>query len=96
MSFDFAVIGAGAWGTAIANNLARLGKGKVIIWAKEKEVVTQINNENKNNIFLKGISLEKNIFATEDLSEALASYIFYVTPVQRFRSIIRLQKKLYK
>ena len=92
MSFDFAVIGAGAWGTAIANNLARLGKGKVIIWAKEKEVVTQINNENKNDTFLKGISLEKNIFATEDLSEALASYIFYVTPVQRFRSIIRLQK----
>ena len=37
MSFDFAVIGAGAWGTAIANMLSRLGNGKVVIWAKEKE-----------------------------------------------------------
>jgi len=92
MSFSFAVIGAGAWGTAIANTLARLDKGKVIIWAKEKEVVSQINKENKNDVFLKGINLEKNIYATENLSEALANYIFYVTPAQSFRSIISLQK----
>ena len=92
MSFSFAVIGAGAWGTAIANTLARLDKGKVIIWAKEKEVVSQINKENKNDTFLKGINLEKNIYATENLSEALANYIFYVTPAQSFRKIINLQK----
>ena len=92
MSFDFAVIGAGAWGTAIANMLSRLGNGKVVIWAKEKEVVDQINTENKNDRFLKGINLEKNIFATECLSEAIASYIFYVTPAQSFRNIINQQK----
>ena len=92
MSFEFAVIGAGAWGTAIANVLSRLDKGRVIIWAKEKEVVDQINQENKNDMFLKGVNLEKNIYATENLFDALGSYIFYVTPAQSFRNIIRQQK----
>ena len=41
MNFKFAVIGGGAWGTAIANLLARLNNSTVIIWAKEKEVVNE-------------------------------------------------------
>ena len=92
MSFEFSVIGGGAWGTAIANLLARLNKGKVILWAKEKEVVKQINTDHKNNKFLSEVRLEKNIFATEYLSEAIAPYIFYVTPAQNFRDTINKQK----
>ena len=55
MGFKFAVIGGGAWGSAIANLLARLNNGRVIIWAKEKEVVNEINTQNKNSLFLEGI-----------------------------------------
>ena len=70
MGFKFAVIGGGAWGSAIANLLARLNNGRVIIWAKEKEVVNEINTQNKNSLFLEGIELEKNIYATDNISEA--------------------------
>ena len=69
MNFKFAVIGGGAWGTAIANSLARLNNGNVIIWAKEKEVVYEINSQHKNSLFLEGIELEKNIYATDNISE---------------------------
>ena len=93
MGFKFAVIGGGAWGSAIANLLARLNNGRVIIWAKEKEVVNEINTQNKNSLFLEGIELEKNIYATDNISEAIAPFIFYVTPAQHFRKIVSLQKK---
>jgi glycerol-3-phosphate dehydrogenase (NAD(P)+) len=93
MSFKFAVIGGGAWGTAIAIFLARLENSSVIIWAQEKEVVKEINQENKNSYFLKNIDLKKNIYATDKLSEAIAPYIFYVTPAQNFRETITKQKK---
>ena len=59
MNFKFAVIGGGAWGTAIANLLARLENSSVVIWAQEKEVVGEINSKNKNSLFLKDIVLEK-------------------------------------
>ena len=93
MSFKFAVIGGGAWWTAIAIFLARLENSSVIIWAQEKEVVKEINQENKNSYFLKNIDLKKNIYATDKLSEAIAPYIFYVTPAQNFRETITKQKK---
>ena len=38
MGFKFAVIGGGAWGSAIANLLARLNNGRVIIWQKKKKL----------------------------------------------------------
>jgi len=92
MKFKFAVIGGGAWGTAIANLLARLRNSSVIIWANEKEVVDEINSFNKNSLFLKGVDLKNNIHATTNLSEAIAPLIFYVTPAQNFRNIILMQK----
>ncbi len=92
MKFKFAVIGGGAWGTAIANSLARLDNSSVIIWAQEKEVVNEINSKNKNSLFLEGIDLENNIYATDNLAEAVAPLIFYVTPAQNFREIISIQQ----
>lgn len=92
MKYKFAVIGGGAWGSAIANLLARLDNSSVIIWAKEREVVDEINSYNKNSLFLKGIDLKNNIHATTDLSKAIAPLIFYVTPAQNFQNIISMQK----
>lgn len=45
------VLGAGAWGTALALHCARMGHD-VMIWALEAEVATQINVEHENKTFL--------------------------------------------
>ena len=54
------VIGAGAWGTGLAQALAR-GGNKVILWAREQEVVDSINNEHENKLFLPN-PLTKGVF----------------------------------
>lgn len=66
-----AVIGAGSWGTALANLLAH--KGFVVdLWAFEPEVKTQIEEERENKEFLPGIPLSENIHPTNNLGEAVA------------------------
>lgn len=93
MKYNYAVVGAGAWGTALANMLAKINNEKIIIWARETEVVDQINNESQNKVFLPNIKLEKNIEATEDINKVVAQYIFYATPSQHFESILISHKK---
>ena len=67
-----AVIGAGAWGTAISIVLGRKGAHDVRLWAFEKEVVAAINGQHENTVFLAGAKLPANIKATDSLKEALA------------------------
>ena len=54
------IIGAGAWGTAMAQALAR-GGNSVEIWAMEPEVADSINNEHENKKFLPGFTLSENL-----------------------------------
>jgi len=64
------VIGAGNWGTALANLLA--GKGiDVVLWAYETDVVTNINNKHKNHLYLQGVTLSRDLAATNNLAEAV-------------------------
>ena len=67
-----AVIGAGAWGTAISIVLGRKGAHDVRLWAFEKEVVAAINQQHENTVFLAGAKLPTNVKATDLLKEALA------------------------
>lgn len=88
----FGVIGAGAWGTAIAQMLAREGQS-VLLWAHEPEVADAINTARENTVFLKGIALKPQIRATnrlEDLGSADA--IFAVAPAQHTRATLRALK----
>ena len=64
------IIGAGAWGTALAMVCQRAGN-EVIIQAHEKEVANSINEIHENITFLKNFKLDKNIVATSDLSQAI-------------------------
>ena len=65
------MVGAGSWGTALANLLA--GKGEqVVMWAYEKEVVEEINRRHRNDLFLPEAPLHASIRATGDLREAVA------------------------
>ena len=88
----FGVIGAGAWGTAIAQMLARDGQS-VLLWARESEVAEAINTARENTVFLKGVALKPQIRATnrlEDLGSADA--IFAVAPAQHTRATLRALK----
>ncbi len=82
------VVGAGAWGTALARLLALKGHD-VRLWAREPEVVEAVNVEHRNDLFLPGVDLPSSIRATHAESEALggARMIVYATPAQHLREI---------
>ncbi len=65
------VIGAGAWGTALAIQSARVGN-RTTIWAHEAEVVADINERHENRIFLGGHRLPDGLDATGDLAGLIA------------------------
>lgn len=76
------VIGAGAWGTALAQMLASDGRA-VLVWAYEPEVVQAINAEHSNPLYLPSASLAPTIRATGDLAElAGLDTLLVVTPAQ--------------
>jgi len=80
------VVGAGAWGTAIATALDRAGSD-VTIWALEEEVVESINLQNENTVYLNGVKLSKNIKATNSFEEiGNAELIYLVSPSQFARA----------
>lgn len=86
------VIGGGAWGTALAQNLANAGKD-VLIWAREDDVVSSINGAHENKPFLSGITLNKNIRATGILADAAKQdALLIVTPAQYVRSTLDAMK----
>lgn len=66
----FAVIGAGSWGTTVAALLCDNGY-EVLLWAREREVVEEINKSNTNPYFMKNMVLPKSLRATGSLEEAL-------------------------
>ena len=77
------VIGAGAWGTALANLLAETG-AEVRMWAREPEVVESVNATGENTPYLAGAPLNRALRVTNSLGEALtgAETVVWVCPVQ--------------
>ena len=75
------VIGGGAWGTGLAQALAR-GSHKVTIWALEDEVVESINKDHENKRFLPGYKLSENITCSKDIVEVATDkdFIFMASP----------------
>ncbi|MGN6155957.1 MAG: NAD(P)H-dependent glycerol-3-phosphate dehydrogenase [Sphingomicrobium sp.] len=83
-----AVIGGGAWGTALAQVAAKAGRD-VLLWAMEGDVVDAINSAHENPVFLPGIPLDPAIRATGDL-DAVGDCDTWlvVTPAQHMRSVL--------
>ncbi len=76
------VIGAGAWGTALAQMLASDGRD-VLLWAFEPEVVEAVNTSRRNPQYLPSAELSQTIRATGDLGEfAGLDTVLAVTPAQ--------------
>jgi glycerol-3-phosphate dehydrogenase (NAD(P)+) len=67
-----AVIGAGAWGTALAIVAGRRDKHEVRLWAYEREVCASLAQSRMNNLFLPGFPVPSSVTATNDLKEALS------------------------
>jgi glycerol-3-phosphate dehydrogenase (NAD(P)+) len=85
-----AVVGAGAWGTALADLLATNGSD-VRIWAFEADVADAINMRHENPRFLPGASLAPRLEATSDLGDALgaADLVIYAVPSAHLRGVVR-------
>ena len=85
-----AVVGAGAWGTALADLLARNGHD-VRLWAFESDVAAALRTTHQNPVFLPGFTVERSIIATGDHREALdgAAIVVYATPSQHLRRVAR-------
>ena len=71
------VIGGGAWGTGLAQALAR-GNHKVTIWAMEDDVVESINNEHENKRFLPGYKLKDTIKCSNNIQEVAEGKEFLI------------------
>ena len=82
------VLGAGAWGTALAQMLASDGRD-VLLWALERELVEEINRSHGNSLYLPGTVLADTIRATGALAEiADCDVVLVVTPAQHTGKVL--------
>lgn len=81
------IVGGGAWGTALAT-VADRAEREVLIWAREREVVDDINSRHINGLFLPDMPLKPAIRATAALTD-LAGHdaLLLVTPAQALRAV---------
>src|SRR5712692_10378815 len=86
-----AVVGGGAWGTALADLLARKGDfDTIILWAREPEVVESVNREHMNHMFLPDAALAPAVAAEEDLTAAVrgADVVVSAAPSHAVREVM--------
>ncbi len=84
---NVSIVGAGAWGTALAQTLNQSGKS-VTIWAREPDVMADINERHVNRTYLPGVPLDAGVRAISDLREAAqADAILLAVPAQHLRSV---------
>lgn len=87
---NMGVIGAGAWGTALAKHLAEKGL-TVRLWAYEADVAQAINTKHENPMFLPGVTLPRTLVATSSLADAVESChgLLFVVPSHVTRPVLQ-------
>lgn len=85
-----AVLGAGSWGTALADVLARNGHS-TILWAYEASVAETIQNQGRNDRYLPGVELDARLVVTSDMAASLehAEVVVSVSPSHVVRSVMQ-------
>ncbi|MBI1215282.1 MAG: NAD(P)H-dependent glycerol-3-phosphate dehydrogenase [Alphaproteobacteria bacterium] len=86
---NISILGAGSWGTALAEVLSRAGR-KVTLYAREAALAEALNAEHENITYLPGAKLDPAIHATADAGEAVkdAELVLLVTPAQYLRALL--------
>jgi glycerol-3-phosphate dehydrogenase (NAD(P)+) len=89
MTLKVAVLGAGAWGTALANLLAEKEEGPVVLWSRRRELSDALNTSRENARYLPGVALPGNLSSTDDLGHALdgAKMVVFVVPSHAMREV---------
>jgi len=84
------IIGAGAWGTALAKHLAEKGL-QTTLWAYERDVVDSIRARRENQVFLPGITLPNSLNVTNTLAEAVEASdgLLFVVPSHVARLVLQ-------
>ena len=83
------VIGAGSWGTALANTLAN-NNTNVFLWTANQNVSEQINKTRTNKKYFKNIILHKKITSLSGkIDPKFYDYIFYVLPAKAFEKFLK-------
>ncbi len=85
-----AVLGAGAWGTALAQLLAEKGD-EVVLWGRRGDLCEAINGARENTRYLPGITLSSSVRATDSMPAALegAQMVVFVVPSHATREVAR-------
>jgi len=84
-----AVIGAGSWGTALANLLAKKGL-EVVLWAYEQDLVGRMQSTRVNDLYLADVKLDERLQFTGSLAEAVSGrqLVLLVSPSQVMRRVV--------
>jgi glycerol-3-phosphate dehydrogenase (NAD(P)+) len=84
------VLGAGAWGTALALSLARRGGHQLCLWSHSPALAEQLSDAGENLQYLPGFILPVDIYVTSDLPRAIfeSDILLCVTPSQHLRGVI--------
>ena len=87
------VIGAGSWGTTLANVLAKKGYD-VTLWAYETDLVARMRETRINDLYLEGITLSTNLSYTNALADAVQDrqVLVLVSPSQVMRNVLKQLK----
>jgi glycerol-3-phosphate dehydrogenase (NAD(P)+) len=94
-----AVLGAGAWGTALAGHLAR-AHDQTVLWARDAALIGALAQTHENARYLPGVALPRNLRYETDLAAALdhamgeAALVVVATPVAGLRDLLRTMREL--
>src|SRR5690606_10015553 len=88
-SWSIAVLGAGAWGTALALTMQRAGH-RTTLWARDPNLVREINDTHANSRYLPGVTIDPRVLATDDLAAAVseADCVLAAIPAQHPSAVL--------
>ena len=90
-----AVIGAGSWGTALANHLAERSH-PVTLWARDERLARRLESDRENAPYLPGVALQPHVTATSNVDEAARGVDTFISalPSHAVRTVWRLMASL--